>query len=131
MNTLEAAFALIWRQGQVLTALRSADARHLANVWEFPGGKREPDESLFDCVKREAREELGVEIEVLQARPPIVWQYPTRRVALYPFDCRIVAGEPQALESQELRWVPARELRADEFPPANAGLIETLRQEAR
>lgn len=131
MQHLEAAFALIWRQGQVLTALRSADANHLANVWEFPGGKREPDESLFDCVKREAREELGVEIEVLQARPPIVWDYPTRRVALYPFDCRIVSGEPQALESQELRWVWARELRADEFPPANAGLIETLRQEAR
>lgn len=121
------AILLLWRDGKILATKRCADAEHLADVWEFPGGKCEPDESPVEAAHREAREELGVEIEVTAEHPVLEFDYPTRRVTLYPFDAVIAKGEPQPLASAGLRWLKPEELKEDEFPPANAPLLEELR----
>jgi 8-oxo-dGTP diphosphatase len=121
------AILLLWRDGKILSSKRLANADHLAGFWEFPGGKCTPGEAPQMAVCREAREELGVEIEITGRRTPLDFDYPARCVTLHPFDAVIVEGEPQALASTALRWLAPEELRDDDFPPANAPLLEELR----
>ena len=63
MPTLDVAAALVFRDGKLLITQRYADA-HLGGLWEFPGGKREPNESFEVCLARELREELDIEVVV-------------------------------------------------------------------
>lgn len=128
MQHLQIAIALIWREGRILVAKRRDDAEHLPGVWEFPGGKCENGEAPRGCAVREAREEVSVEIEISSERSAIVHQYVERRVTLHPFDCRIVSGEPQALQCAALRWLRPDELRLEEFPAANAKLIADIQR---
>lgn len=121
---LQIALALIWRGGEVLVARRASDAAHLPDLWEFPGGKIEAGETPQEAAIREAREETGLEVEVFGARAVIEWEYAARRVSLHPFDCRIVGGSEESL-----RFVAPRDLRIEDFPDANAGLIAQLRLE--
>lgn len=125
---LSIALALIWRGGEILIARRAPDAEHLPDIWEFPGGKIEANETPEAACLREAREEIGLEIEIVAARDVLVWDYPTRKVILHPFDCRVVSGEPHALECAEVKWCAPHDLNATDFPPANAKLIQTLAQ---
>jgi mutator protein MutT len=103
---------------------------HLAGLWEFPGGKIDPDESHTSALKREIREELGVDVDVRDLVYETTYAYPDRTVALYFYRCNLV-GDPQPLLGQELRWVPRDELRSLGFPPADAELIELLTGETR
>lgn len=128
MQHFHIALALIWREGRVLVARRRDDAEHLPGVWEFPGGKCENGETPRDCAVREAREEIGVEIEISGERAAIMHDYPQRRVTLHPFDCHIIGGEPRASQCAALRWLRPDELMPEEFPPANADLIQQIKR---
>ena len=130
MQHFRIALAVIWHEGRVLVARRRDDAEHLPSVCEFPGGKCEDGETPRECAAREVREEVGVEIEVTGERAASVHQYGERRVTLHPFDCRIIGGEPQALQCAALRWLRPDELRAEEFPAANAALIAEIQRAA-
>jgi 8-oxo-dGTP diphosphatase len=124
--TIEVAAALIQdARGRYLLARRPEGA-HLAGLWEFPGGKREPDETLEACLARELREELGATFSVGDRVATVPWSYPEKSVILYFFRCRLEAGSIRALESQALAWVEAERLRDYEFPPADGTLIERL-----
>ena len=123
---LQIALALIWRGKDILVTKRRADADHLANFWEFPGGKTKEGESHEDCAIREALEEVGIEIEIVHHRDIIAWEYPERLVSLHPFDCVLVSGEPQPIEVADWKWVRASELKVEEFPAANEELIREL-----
>jgi 8-oxo-dGTP diphosphatase len=122
------AIVLLWQDGKILATKRHADADHLANFWEFPGGKCQTDETPADAARREAREELGVEIEITGARSLIEFDYQVRRITLHPFDAKIVSGAPQPLQAASLRWLAPQELQDNEFPPANATLLADIRQ---
>ncbi|RYG59066.1 NUDIX domain-containing protein [bacterium] len=128
---LKIALALIWREGEVLLSKRPPDADHLPDVWEFPGGKVEEGESAAEAAVREAREEIGLAVEVVTAREPIEWEYEKRFVTLYPFDCRIVSGEAAALQVAEVKFEKPSRIRKEDFPAANAILIEKLQGEAQ
>lgn len=119
---LQIALALIWRGGEVLIAQRALDADHLPGAMEFPGGKIEPGETPAEAAVREAREETGLEVEVVGARERIEWDYPERRVALYPFDCRIVGGT----EAPGCHFVAPTRLKNEDFPAANRSLLVDL-----
>jgi len=128
MNHFHIALALIFRDGQILITQRRADADHLPNLWEFPGGKCEENETPRDCAVREAREEVGLEVRVTNERTPFTFDYPERIVTIFPFDCEIVSGQASALEGAALRWIFPRDLELEDFPAANIGLIEELKQ---
>lgn len=122
---LEVAAAIIEKEGKYLIARRCA-GDHLGGLWEFPGGKREPGETLEECLKREIREELDVEIEVLRLWKNVRHAYPHRVVDLHFFRCRLVAGDPRPLGCETFCWAAPGELKSYEFPPADTDLIEEL-----
>lgn len=132
MQHFHIAIVLIWRNNQILVQRRLSSAEHLPNVWEFPGGKCEEGETPREAAIREAREELGVEIEIFKERRAEEHDYSKRdkskpRVTLYSFDAKIAGDtEPQALASSKLRWMHPNEMRVEEFPAANFWLIADL-----
>src|SRR3569623_356112 len=94
---------LLHADGDVLLAQRPV-GKPYAGYWEFPGGKVERGEALFDALKREFREELG--IEILSAEPwcCVDHVYPHAHVRLHFFISRRWSGEPQSLEGQAFAW---------------------------
>jgi len=119
---LHIALAVIIRGNEVLIQRRPASADHLPDVWEFPGGKVEPNETPASAAIREAREEVGLEIEITRALTPIEWDYTERSVTLHPFEARVIAGEAVGA-----KWATRHELNAADFPAANRALIAALR----
>jgi A/G-specific adenine glycosylase len=105
--------AVIRRDGLVLLALRPSKGL-LGGMWEFPGGKLEPGENLPDCLRREIREELGVEIEVGDPFGVYEHAYTHFRVTLHAFCCTLLDGEPRPLQAAGLRWVRVEEM--SDFP---------------
>ena len=118
------AAAVIQRDETFLVARRPAGV-HLAGLWEFPGGKCDPGETLRDCLSREILEELGCGVVVGEEIYSTSHDYAERTVQLHFFECRL-EGEPAANIGQELRWVPRAALSSLSFPPADHQLIERL-----
>jgi mutator protein MutT len=125
-HAIEVAAALIFRTGKILITQRHADA-HLGGLWEFPGGKREPAETFEQCLVRELREELGVEISVGGLFEEIVHAYPGKTVHLKFFLCRLEGGEPKPLGCAAVKWAGKSELPGYAFPAADARLLDKLR----
>ena len=96
-------------------------------MWEFPGGKVEGGESDLAALVRECAEELGVEIVPEDRLGPDV-PLPGGRAVLRVWVARIVRGEPRALEHRSLRWLAADELGDVPWLPADAPLVEVLRE---
>ncbi|MEK6603360.1 MAG: 8-oxo-dGTP diphosphatase MutT [Nitrospirota bacterium] len=122
---IQVAAALIIREGRYLITQRRADV-HLGGLWEFPGGKRESGESLEDCLRRELREELGIEISHPVLFRVIRHDYPEKSVELHFFKCAIASGLPRPLGCEDLRWVAPEELDQFPLPPADQPLVEAL-----
>jgi 8-oxo-dGTP diphosphatase len=122
---IEVSAALIFRDGKLLIAQRHADS-HLGGLWEFPGGKREAGETFEQCLVRELREELGIEVAIQGLFEEITHNYADRSVQLKFFSCRLPAGEPQALGCAAVKWVGQAELAGHDFPAADARLLEKL-----
>ncbi|HUA39098.1 MAG TPA: 8-oxo-dGTP diphosphatase MutT [Candidatus Sulfopaludibacter sp.] len=125
-NWVEVSAALIFRQGKLLITQRPA-ATHLGGLWEFPGGKRKPEETFEQCLARELQEELGVKISVVELFQTVSHRYPERAVRLKFFVCRLPEGEPRPLGCAALRWIGKTELDDFEFPAADARLLRKLR----
>lgn len=105
--------AVIRRDGQVLLAQRPPQGL-LGNLWEFPGGKVEPGESLEDALQREIDEELTASVQVEAPFGVYRHAYSHFKVTLHAFLCRLTAGEPRPVVAQALRWVPIAAL--GEYP---------------
>jgi len=123
--SLDVSAALIFRGGKLLIAQRHAKS-HLGGLWEFPGGKREPGESSEQCLARELREELGIEVEVGELFEEISHAYAGKTVHLKFFVCKLISGRPRTLDCAAFKWVETAELANFEFPAADAKLLEKL-----
>jgi A/G-specific adenine glycosylase len=118
--------AVIWNeQGQILIDRRPQSGL-LGGLWEFPGGKVEPGETVPECIQREIREELGIEIEVGDHLISVDHTYTHFRVTLEVHHCRHLSGEPQPIACDEVRWATLAELEQFPFPKANLHIITAL-----
>ena len=127
MKVIEVAAGLVYGEGRYLIARRKPGV-HLAGFWEFPGGKREPGETLEECLRRELFEELGIRIDAPIPFQIIRHEYVEKTVELHFFRCRIETGRATAIDCAEIRWVWPHELGDFEFPPADRPIIEALRR---
>jgi len=130
MSTIAVAAGLVFREGKLLITQRHAGA-HLGGLWEFPGGKCEPDESFEQCLERELREELGIEVVVGELVESLTHEYPEKIVHLRFYRCRWQQHEPQLLGCPAFKWVTAAELRNYEFPAADARLLKKLQADSQ
>ena len=95
-------------------------------MWEFPGGKREGNETFEQCLVREIREELGMEIAVGEIFEEIAHDYGAKSVRLKFFLCQWIGGEPQALGCAGFKWIRKSELANYPFPAADTRLLKKL-----
>ncbi len=125
----DVAAALVWRGPHLLIARRPEEGL-LGGLWEFPGGKVETGETPAAAVRREVREEIGMDIEILSALEEVKHAYSHFRITLHLFHARWLAGEADVVQSatDSPRWVLPADLGRYAFPAANQAVIRRLLQ---
>ena len=121
--------AAVIAEGDRILVTRRQPGVHLAGLWEFPGGKIDPDETHHAALRREIREELDADVEVGALVLATTHEYAEKTVTLYFYRCAL-KGTPRPLLGQEMRWVSRDELPALGFPPADEELIRVLTRTA-
>jgi mutator protein MutT len=124
VTAIVVAAAVVERDDSFLLA-RRPDGTPLEGCWEFPGGKCEAGETLESCLRREMREELGVEIAIGGERLAVRREEGGRALTIHFFDVGL-AGEPEPRLGQEIRWVPRAELPSLACPEPDRELIVRL-----
>jgi A/G-specific adenine glycosylase len=111
--------------GRILIAQRPLEGL-LGGLWEFPGGKQEPDETLPECLQRELREELAIEVEVGELFTVVQHGFTHFTITLHAFNCQWISGEPQTLGVHDWAWVTEDELPRYSFGKADRQIISAL-----
>ncbi len=121
------AAALIDKNRKVLVAQRP-QGKHLAGLWEFPGGKLEADETPEQCLVRELKEELNIKVTIKDLKPIsfAAHRYDDFQLIMLLYTCTRWYGTPQAHEHDALKWCDAAGLTHLSMPPADAPLLEPL-----
>ncbi|SFN17585.1 8-oxo-dGTP diphosphatase [Izhakiella capsodis] len=130
MKHLQVAVGIIRNVHGEIFLTRRPPTSHMANRWEFPGGKIEVNETAQQALVRELQEETGIVVTHFTPYDLVDHHYSDLRVTLHFFVVEGWQGEPYGREGQPQRWVTQRELVADEFPPANHSIVARLVAEA-
>lgn len=125
MRIIPVTCALIFHQGKVLAAQRSA-YMDLPGKWEFPGGKIEAGEDPKACLIREIKEELAIEIEILGALSPSQFIYPSKMIRLFPFTANWKSGEIQLAEHEQVIWLDKKDLFSVDWAAADLPIVHEL-----
>jgi 8-oxo-dGTP diphosphatase len=120
---IHVACGIIEREGLVLAAQRGP-AMSMPLKWEFPGGKIKSGESADDCLRRELREELGIDVAVGERLATATHRYPAFTVTLYPMCCAIASGVLTAHEHAAVLWVAPEALPSLDWAAADLPIIE-------
>ena len=128
--TVTVAAGVLIERGRVLLTQRRSGT-HLAGAWELPGGKVEPGEDPRAALRRELREEVGVDARVGEVVEVAFHRYEDagKAVLLLFFEAERVEGsaEPVALDVAAVRWAAGAELKDEEFPPADVAVLRKVR----
>jgi len=119
--------AIIIKDIKVLIAQR-AEGQKLAGKWEFPGGKIEDGETPEECLKREIKEELDIDIEVGEFFGESVYHYETETIRLVAYKARLIGGQCKLKVHSRVEWVEPWELVNYDFAPADVPFVEKLRE---
>lgn len=122
---LSVACAIILNKGNVLVAQRS-ELMSLPLKWEFPGGKIEDDETPEKCIIREIKEELNIEIEIIQKLEAKIFDYITFSIELIPFVSNYIGGELILREHKDSKWLNKEELVFLDWSPADVPVLDTF-----
>ena len=128
MNHLDVAAGILCDpKGRILIAERLGGGP-FHGMWEFPGGKIAPGETSPQALSRELAEELGIEVTECSSFMSLRHEYDDRIVSIEFFIVSEWNSDPVGREGQELRWVPAELLDADELLPADMPVVTALRR---
>jgi len=117
--------AVIIHNGKVLLTKRKANVPYPL-LWEFPGGKVEPGEDPRDCIIREIREELAIEVAVTEIYEVVYHKYPERAVLVLAYQCQWLKGEIIDLDVAEHCWLHPSDLMLFKLLPADIPLAEKI-----
>jgi len=121
------AAGVIWRGDRLLIAQRPLNGL-LGGMWEFPGGKQEPGESLPECLMRELREELDINVQVGRQLTVVHHAYTHFRVTVYAFECEYASpGEPQAIGVNAWEWIGMDDLDEYALPVVDRKIADIVR----
>lgn len=127
MNTLKVTCAIIENNNKILCAQRS-ETMKLPLKWEFPGGKIETNESPEACLKREIREELGIEIDILEQLPSFKHSYSANfSIELFPFRCNCLTQEIHLAEHKQIKWLSLEELKDLDWAKADVPIVDYIK----
>jgi len=121
--------AVMRRAGKVLVAKRKR--AHMGYSWEFPGGKAEAGETLEDCLQRELREELGIEVRVgalISSQKHVI--NCQAAIALYAYEVSYLSGDFTLIDHEEVRWVAIEDLEKYDFPEPDRVIVKVLQGRA-
>ncbi|MEK7298741.1 MAG: A/G-specific adenine glycosylase [Candidatus Margulisiibacteriota bacterium] len=116
---------LVIKNGQILIGRRKAE-QMLGGLWEFPGGKQKPGESITQTILREVHEETGLEVTIVQSLCMVDHAYTHFKIRLHAYLCDYVSGTASANTTDEVRWVGLDQLDQFPFPTANRKVIDNL-----
>ncbi len=116
---------VIW-QGETVLIQRRPPEGLLGGLWEFPGGKQEPDESIQETVRREIAEELEIEVSVGDSVAVVRHAYSHFRITLHAYHCQYIRGNPNPKAATDWCWTPLEQLPNYAFPKANKTVLEKL-----
>ncbi|MBS4494899.1 8-oxo-dGTP diphosphatase MutT [Cronobacter sakazakii] len=130
MKKLQIAVGIVRNaKGEIFITQRAADA-HMANRWEFPGGKIEAGETPEAALRRELQEETGITVTSATLFETLDYEFPDRHISLWFYLVESWEGEPWGKEGQPGHWVHQQALDAQAFPPANEPVIAKLRAQS-
>ncbi len=116
---------IILKDGRVLVTQRS-EKMQLALKWEFPGGKIESNETEEQCLQRELKEELGIEIEILEKLESKPFHYEKFSINLIPFVANHISGEIMLREHKDFKWLAREELTTLDWASADIPVLESF-----
>ncbi|MCW0484175.1 (deoxy)nucleoside triphosphate pyrophosphohydrolase [Gaoshiqia sediminis] len=125
---IEVCCAIIFSGECVLAVQRGGESHH-PYQWEFPGGKVEPGENYAECIVREIREELQVEIQPLAKLQAVEHNYPEKSIRLIPFVCQLVHGTITLTEHNHSIWISRNGLDQLNWQEADRRLLEINKSE--
>ena len=114
---------------QRLIAAQRAYPESLRGLWELPGGKQEPGETVQEALHRECREELAIILSVGEVFMDVTHEYPDLTVHLTLLNASIADGVPQKLEHNDIRWITVKEIPEYAFCPADEVILRSLQSE--
>ncbi|MCX7694166.1 MAG: (deoxy)nucleoside triphosphate pyrophosphohydrolase [Caloramator sp.] len=117
--------AVIENEGKILITQRKKGKKG-GLLWEFPGGKLEEGETPEECIIREIKEELNIDIEVIDIFDVVFHRYTEFNMLMLVYRCRLKGGEITAKEVEDFRWVTPLELNDYNFLEADVGVVEKI-----
>ena len=114
------------RKGEVLIARRKQDDM-LGGLWEFPGGKQEPGETIQECVARELQEELGIKTVVGKHVTTVKHAYSHFKMTMHVYYARIISGRPRTIHCADYAWVKIPDLGKFAYSKADLQVISELK----
>ena len=115
--------AIVLFNSKILVTQR-AENMSLPLKWEFPGGKLEDNESEIECIKREIKEELNIEIDVINQLSNSIFDYGTFKINLIPFIANYISGEIRLTEHKDYRILDKSELSFLDWAQADIPIVE-------
>ncbi|RTY76879.1 (deoxy)nucleoside triphosphate pyrophosphohydrolase [Flavobacterium sp. LS1P28] len=115
--------AIILIENKILVAQRS-DKMKLPLKWEFPGGKLEENETEINCVKREIKEEINIDIEVVKKLSSSIYDYGAFKINLIPFIAKYIHGEIRLAEHKDYKLLEKVELLSLDWAEADLPIVE-------
>ena len=123
----EVTCAIILKDYSVLITQRSEQMPHPLK-WEFPGGKVKEGESVEECIRREIREELGLQVEVDRLLPSVRHTYGNYPIELIPLVCTLKSGEVVLAEHKAYQWIPLEKMEEVDWLDADLGVVRLIRE---
>jgi 8-oxo-dGTP diphosphatase len=117
--------AIILFDDKILVTQRSEEMK-LPLKWEFPGGKLEENESEIDCIKREIKEEINIEIDIVKQLSDSFYDYGSFQIKLIPFVANYLSGTIKLAEHKKYRLLAASELKELDWAEADKPIVEEL-----